>query len=82
MVVLPNTTAAQDAEVAETMRYRLDEHRHDIEAEAPLQVTGSFGIAQLVQVEALRDAVRRADSALYLAKQTGRNRVCVATEAA
>lgn len=82
VVVLPSTTAGQAAEVAETMRYRLDEHRHDIEAAAPLQVTGSFGIAQLMQGETLRDARRRADSALYLAKQTGRNRVCVATEGA
>ena len=78
-VVLPNTSAAQAAEVAEAMRYRLDGHRHDVEAAAALQVTGSFGVAQLMPGESLREALRRADAALYLAKQAGRNRVCLAT---
>lgn len=39
-------------------------------------VTASFGVAQVHQNENLRNALARADNALYLAKREGRNRVC------
>ena len=42
-----------------------------------LQPTASFGIAQLRADEGLFDLLRRADAALYQAKRTGRNRICL-----
>ncbi|MBC2775102.1 GGDEF domain-containing protein [Rhizobium sp. AQ_MP] len=44
-----------------------------------LSVTASFGIAQVLLPRDLSDAMRRADQALYRAKDAGRNRVKVAT---
>lgn len=40
--------------------------------------TVSAGVAALVPGESVRDVVRRADQALYEAKRSGRDRVCVA----
>jgi diguanylate cyclase len=48
----------------------------------PLHITVSFGIAQVVENESLRSLTRRADEALYQAKNAGRNRVCVASSLA
>lgn len=46
-----------------------------------MNVTASFGIAQLSSQSDLFEALRRADQALYRAKDAGRNRVKVATPA-
>lgn len=46
-----------------------------------MNVTASFGIAQLSSQSDLFEAFRRADQALYRAKDAGRNRVKVATPA-
>tara|TARA_R110002124_G_scaffold109676_2_gene262768 strand:- start:32035 stop:33267 length:1233 start_codon:yes stop_codon:yes gene_type:complete len=40
--------------------------------------TASFGVAQLGDGEGLYDVMRRADAALYDAKRSGRDRICVA----
>jgi len=39
-----------------------------------LQVTTSVGVAEVESGETLRDVFKRADDALYKAKQAGRNR--------
>jgi diguanylate cyclase (GGDEF)-like protein len=43
-------------------------------------VTVSIGLAQLARHESLAEWLRRADEALYRAKQSGRNQVATATE--
>jgi diguanylate cyclase (GGDEF)-like protein len=50
-----------------------------IDLSGPHNVTASFGVAELREDDAdLADVVRRADEALYRAKETGRNRVVAA----
>lgn len=41
------------------------------------RLTASFGVAPLQPADSLSDVLRRADAALYEAKETGRDRVCV-----
>ena len=43
-----------------------------------LQITTSAGVAQVRPGEKLRDVFKRADDALYKAKQQGRNQVVTA----
>jgi diguanylate cyclase (GGDEF)-like protein len=45
-----------------------------------LQVTLSTGLAMLKEDDSCNDLLKRADSALYQAKQSGRNKVCVSKE--
>jgi len=44
--------------------------------ETNLQITASFGLAEIRQGEDFKTLFKRADEALYLAKAEGRNRVC------
>ena len=75
-IVLWNADAAGARLVAENMRTQFQEAvfkgipKHK-------KFTSSFGVASLLPGEDAEDIYRRADQALYKAKQTGRNRVCV-----
>jgi diguanylate cyclase (GGDEF)-like protein len=53
------------------------ENQPVLTAEGPVRVTLSIGIAE-AKDETLHQLLHRADQALYEAKETGRNRVCVA----
>ena len=70
-IILPNTNKAQAVFVAEKVRKALEDNRHFKVG----QVTGSFGVAERMKAESLRSWYKRADNALYQAKNTGRNRV-------
>jgi len=49
-----------------------------IEQAPQMRPSASFGVAQLRADEGLFDLLRRADAALYEAKRTGRDRICIA----
>lgn len=70
---------AADADRAYSQAERI---RSKVEAatfgEQQLKITASFGVATLVENEDLDDLLKRADEALYKAKNNGRNRVVAA----
>lgn len=77
-LLLPETTAAQAAALAERLRQKLAAIRVLVER-AELRFTASFGVAECDEQASNLDALlSRADAALYQAKQQGRDRVVAA----
>jgi diguanylate cyclase (GGDEF)-like protein len=78
VIMLPETTPEAAATVAERIRSMVAANSMAI-GDATLNVTISAGVGEVTASSASIEAVLRdADRALYQAKQTGRNRVCVA----
>jgi diguanylate cyclase len=75
LLLMPNA----HAEGADSALARL---RQAIIADAPRPYTFSAGIAQVTPGEAAQAALRRADAALYAAKNAGRDRCLIAAHAA
>lgn len=74
LIFLPETNLAGAAEAAEKIRHRLTEEPLVVHGEE-LRLTVSLGVAEASRDEEVSEVVRRADEALYRAKQGGRNRV-------
>jgi len=74
-------TLLQDSSLQQAMQFA-QRMRKTIEASCPMgadhPVTVSLGIAEYQTDDSLESLVKRADNALYDAKNAGRNRVCVA----
>ena len=80
-VLIPETNLQQSLPVAERMRQEVAAIRLSSPGGTPIPLTISIGIAELRHYsEGLGELMARADKALYIAKQTGRNRVCTADE--
>ena len=79
-IVLPGTSAQQAASVAERLRRMIESCSIECDGQH-INISCSFGDAEMqVDELGLETLLSRADSALYEAKHTGRNRVCVAGE--
>jgi diguanylate cyclase (GGDEF)-like protein len=77
-LLLPHTEVREAQAIAERIRAKIAEAQV-VSGEAVVSVTCSFGVAPFDDTSGTIDnALRRADSALYLAKQDGRNRVYAA----
>ena len=76
MVILPDTSASMATVVAERLCQRMRQAVIFDDMRLPLpHVTGSFGVASLEAGLDDLDLIARADSALYRAKEAGRDRV-------
>lgn len=76
VVALPSTPLEGATSVAERIRAALEVHAiADPSGGQFLNVTASFGVAELDAGEQLEQLVDRADRAMYAAKSAGRNRV-------
>ena len=74
MIAMPNTSEADALIAADRVRGLIAGTPIYVDGQA-LHVTTSAGVAEVEQGEDLRDVFKRADNALYKAKQAGRNKV-------
>ncbi|MBI3272460.1 MAG: GGDEF domain-containing protein [Planctomycetes bacterium] len=76
VVILPRTTSRQATLAAERLRKKIEAKTYHSDKKEPVKVTASLGIAEYVPTMAEPgELVKRADEAVYRAKQGGRNRV-------
>ncbi|HEY6096025.1 MAG TPA: diguanylate cyclase [Gallionellaceae bacterium] len=79
-VLLPETALAEAAEIAERLREEIALADVVLKTGLPLHFTVSIGVATLKEGEVNLDILLNlADVALYRAKESGRNKVCVST---
>lgn len=71
MILSPHTDLGHGRQLAEKLRTAIENHRF----EGAGSITCSFGVAQFVDGDTDSSLARRADEALYHAKNGGRNRV-------
>jgi diguanylate cyclase (GGDEF)-like protein len=72
--ILPGAPLDRAHGVAKDIRLEIEEHVFNA-AEEPLHCTVSIGVAALKSGETAEAFLKRADTALYMAKRSGRNRV-------
>ena len=77
IVLLPNTPLAPACRVAELLRAAISSRRLKLsECDTDLgSVTASFGVSEIQFGDTMESLVERADQALYLAKNSGRDNV-------
>jgi diguanylate cyclase (GGDEF)-like protein len=75
VIVLPETQLEGAVTLAETLRKRVAEHVFVFQGEN-IAVTVSVGCAAVLPEDSASDIIARADSKLYEAKRSGRNKVC------
>lgn len=80
VVIMPSTPADVALSVAERLRKQLDGAPFEVSGnDQPLPITASVGVATTTDPnESAEKLIGRADQALYVAKEGGRNRVCSA----
>ncbi len=74
LVVMPRTGLEEAEKIAERIRAEVE---RAIMLDPGIRVTASFGVAERKSCKHWESLVKRADEALYLAKDTGRNKVVV-----
>lgn len=82
LVVLPGMDRERALDMAEDMRVAVAASGFLHSGKHPVNVTISLGVAQLDDSADFQLLVNRADEALYVAKNSGRNRVVVASSTA
>jgi diguanylate cyclase (GGDEF)-like protein len=79
LIVFPETSAEQAQSQAERIRLSLCSRPFDLGESREETITTSIGVACLYPTENITALVGRADAALYQAKNSGRNRVALAS---
>jgi diguanylate cyclase (GGDEF)-like protein len=78
IVLLPNTNPDGALKVAEKIRANIERLKIPLPNGETTRVTASIGVNSVIpsRQDCVNEHIEKADKALYLAKQTGRNRVC------
>lgn len=77
LILLSNTTREAAAMVGERLRYAAQAQEYRADGHL-IELTVSLGCSTLLPGESAESLLRRADSALYVAKREGRNRLAMA----
>jgi len=75
LLLLDNCACAEACRIAEKIRGRVAQLRVDANGQ-PVSLAVSVGVSQLHGDETIDQAIQRADTALYQAKNAGRDQVC------
>lgn len=79
VVILPETPSGQAMKMAQRILKQVASHRFDITNKQKLTVTVSIGVGTVPEhARSPEELIDIADSAMYAAKQAGRDRVCLA----
>ena len=76
-VILPETIGEEAETVGHRIRTAVQANPFTPTGGNPIAVTISIGVTQYIQNESIPGFIQRADKAMYMSKQTGRNRVSV-----
>jgi len=77
-VLLPQSTADYGKTIAERLRLKIDRVAVPVGKKKTVSITVSLGVASLAADDDAKSLYEKADSALYQAKENGRNQVVVA----
>jgi len=81
IIVLPETSISRAKELAERLRKKIEHMTIKLKDETQFNFTVSIGIASLnKELNSVDSLIKVADSAMYLAKNAGRNRIMCASE--
>jgi diguanylate cyclase len=75
LLIFPNSTSLVALNTSERIRYQVEQHAWDDAMQN--RVTVSIGVTQYIPGESVLELFSRADTAMYFAKQGGRNQVVV-----
>jgi diguanylate cyclase (GGDEF)-like protein len=76
-VILPETIGEEAETVANRIRTAVQEDRFYPEGEEAVGITISIGVTEYMLQEDITSLIQRADQAMYLSKQSGRNKVSI-----
>ena len=74
-VILPGTKGAEALAVAERIRVAVENESFSPRSDTKVPITISLGVTEFNPKEKIETFVKRADEAMYLSKEEGRNRV-------
>ena len=74
-VILPETSCEEALLVAERIRNVIQAEKFTPQPQKELSITISIGVTQYAPEEQLSTFIQRADKAMYISKQNGRNQV-------
>lgn len=80
LIILPNTPLDEAARIVTRLQRSLTK-KYFLDNNEKVLITFSAGVAQRVSGESQEASIARADSAMYEAKHSGKNRVCLASDA-